>query len=221
MIFMMSAFFMKRRIQKHLRRIEKYGEIPEDLKAVADAYAQAAETASAIAFYQRAIEAYYCEGARVGKENAFIFETCHRLLAIDPLNALAYQTLGQEYCGVNAFETASRLYQAFAKKLVDAERYEDAIAQYRNVLVFEPDHFGMRERILSLLLKLRKRTEAAHEFQKLAELAEKMGRSGKAVEYYKNALQLMPSQTEAHAALRRLTKQNRMSEAPLRLVVNQ
>ena len=120
MIFMMSAFFMKRRIQKHLRRIEKYGEIPEDLKAVADAYAQAAETASAIAVYQRAIEAYYCEGARVGKENAFIFETCHRLLAIDPLNALAYQTLGQEYCGVNAFDTASRLYQVFAKKLVDA-----------------------------------------------------------------------------------------------------
>ena len=181
-----------------------------------------ADAAAAIPLYQRAIEAYYAEGGRVANENAFVCDACHRLLAIDPLNALAHQTLGQEYCGANAFEAASQLHQAFAEKLVDAGQYEDAIAQYRNVLVFEPDHIGMRERLLSLLLKTRKRAEAAHEFRKLAEYAEKMGRLGKAVEYYKKALQLTPSQPEVRAALKRLLlQQRRGSETPLRLVVNQ
>lgn len=218
---MIKEFWIKHQIRAYFRRIEKYGEQPEYLKKVAELLTQIGNIEQAKRYYQQAIDAYYREGGRLGDGRAFIFDVCESLLALDPLNVAAYSTLGQEYCGLNEFETASRLYQRFAVQLVKAGRIDEAIMQYRNVLIFFPDHLEIRERLLALLIRVRKRDESVQELRKIAELSEKMGRVGKAMVCYKKALQLMPSHAEIRAALKRLASRARTSERSLRLVVNQ
>ncbi len=218
---MIKQFLMRRRIRVYLRRVEKYGAVPEYVKKLADLYAQAADIEQAKRLYQQAIEAHYREGGRLGDGQAFVFDVCESLLAIDPLNILAHSTLGQEYCGLNEFDAANQLYQQFAEQLANAGQLDEAILQYRNALVFLPDQIEIRERLLTLLFQARKREECVQELRKIADLSEQMGRSGKAIAYYKKALQLMPSHAECQSALKRLASRVRTSERSLRLVVNQ
>lgn len=216
----MKLLWAKYRIRRYLRRIEKYGETPEYLKKLAESYLRVGELEQAKTCYQQAIEAYYRGGSRLGDGQPFVFDVCESLLAIDPLNSVAHSTLGQEYCGLNEFEAASRLYRHFAEQLVNDGQLDEAITQYRNVLVFFPDRLDIRERLLSLLVRTRKRQESAQELRKIAEILENMGQTGKAIAYYKKALQLMPS-AECQSALKRLSPRVRTNERTLRLVVNQ
>jgi len=218
---MIKEWWITHQIRAYLRRIEKYGETSGDLKKLAEFSVQRGDVEEAKMFYQQAIEAYYRDGGRLGDGKAFVFEICEALLQLDPLNSLAHSTLGQEYCGLNEFEMASQLYQRFAEQLARAGRVDEAILQYRNVLVFFPDHFDIRERLLTLLFQARKREECVQELRKIAELSEKIGDRGKAAAYYRKALQLMPSHVETQAALRRLTSRARAGERSLRLMVNQ
>ena len=221
---MIKQLWVKHQIRAYLRRIEKYGERPEYVKTLAELYVRSGNIEEAKLWYQQAIEAHYRGGGRLGDRQPFVFEVCEALLAIDPLNSVAYSTLGQEYCGLSEFERASRLYQDFAEQLVSAGKIDEAIAQYRNVLVFFPERIELRERMLALLVQARKREESAQELRKIAEIAEKMGQTGKAAAYYKKALQLMPSYVECQAALKRLAGSRTRAHANerlLRLVVNQ
>ena len=171
-------------------------------------------------YYQQAIETYYQEDSRLGEDRDFILDVCWKLLEIDPLHTLAHRMLCQEYCQLGEFDEAIELYTTYASRLTEAALYEEAIAQYRNVLVLTPDDILIHQKCFSLLWKLHRKEDAVQELRKIAELAEKAGHLARVIECYKKALKIMPSHGELQAELRRVAKLVHTREQPLRLVVN-
>jgi tetratricopeptide (TPR) repeat protein len=216
----MQEFFVKRKIQKYEVKREAHADNPEFLEELAGLYQKLSRREKAIECYQCAIEAYYREDSRLGVDNEFILGVCWHLLELDPLNLLAHQTLGQEFCGLGEFEEAVHVYKSFALKLARAGRYEDAIAQYRHAFVLVSDDIKGRQQCFSLLWKLRRKEEAVQELRKIADIAEHKGAIAKAVECYQKALKIYPSNPELRAALRRLVQVHRQENNQLRLVVN-
>ncbi len=216
----MKEFFIKRKIRRYTRHLDKHRDDPVYLEKLGDLNAQVSRTEAAIKYYQKAIETYYQDNLQVGNESEFIMNLCWKLLEIDPVNTPACRALGQEYCGLGEFEESIRLYKAFAGKLVKAEQYQEAIVYYRNALVLQPDDIGLRQNCFSLLWRLRKKKEAVQELRKIAELAEKAEDIAKALECYHKAVKIMPSDSELQRELTRLKHLARDVEKPLRLVVN-
>jgi tetratricopeptide (TPR) repeat protein len=216
----MREFFIRRKIEKYKHRLVKHGDDSLYFQKVAELYLQISQQESAVEYYQKAIEAYYRNDSRLGEDNDFILEVCWKLLEIDPINALTYRILGQEYCGLGEFDEAVKLYKSFAKKLINIAQYEEAIAQYRNVLVLVPEDIEIREEVFSLLWRLRRKEEAVQELKKIADLAEKAENIAKALECYKKAVEIMPAHPDLQTELTRVTQLARNMEKPLRLVVN-
>ncbi|PIE33332.1 hypothetical protein CSA56_12235 [candidate division KSB3 bacterium] len=216
----MKEFFIRRKIEKYRRLLDKHGENPRYFQQLAELHGQLSRWEESAQYYQYAIEAYYQQGARLGSDNGFIMDLCRALLDIDPLNRLAYNTLGQEYCGLGEFGEASNLHISFAKKLLKVGQYQEAIEQYRNVLVFEPNNLVVRQSVFSLLWRFRRKAEALQELRKIAELSEKAGNVMKALECYKKAVNISPADTELRAHVKRLTQCVRSIHTPFRLVVN-
>lgn len=216
----MKEFFFKRKIQKYIKRLPKYQQDPEFFEELAELYLKLSQYEQAREYYQKTIEVYYQESSRSDEDKDFILDVCWKLLDIDPLNALAHRILGQEYCQIGEFDEAIELYKAFASRLTEAAYYEEAIAQYRNVLVLTPDDIQVHQQCFALLWKLHRKEDAVQELRKIAELAEKAGQLAKVIECYKKALKIMPSNAELQAELHRAVKLVRTREQPLRLVVN-
>jgi tetratricopeptide (TPR) repeat protein len=216
----MKEFFLRRKIKKYERALAKYGDNPAYFHKLADWYSQLAQREAAIAYYHKAIETYYQDDSRLGQHNEFIIGVCGALLKLDPMDAMAHRTLGQEYCSLGEFEQAAELYKMFALKLIQTGQYHDAILQYRNALVLFPENLKWRQECFALLWKLHQKEEAVQELCKIAELAEKMGYLAKAAECYQKALKIMPNNIELQAELRRLGLMNRHTANQLRLVVN-
>ncbi len=216
----MKEFFLKRKIKKYERNIDEYFDDPVYLRKLAKIYLQISQQESAIKYYHKAIEAYYQDNSRLGKDNEFILEVCWKLLEIEPMDIVAHRTLGQEYCSLGEFEEAAKLYKSFASKLAKVGQYNEAILQYRNALVLFPDDMKGRQNCFSLLWKLHKKEEAIQELRKIAEIAERTGEVAKAVECYQKAVKILPSSSEFHTELRRLIQLSRRNENQLRLVVN-
>ena len=217
----MKQFLTKWKIKKHRARLEKYGADATELFTLAQLYRQLAQDEQARESYQEAIEAYYQAGTRVGQDNEFIVMVCWALLALDPVNELAYRTLGQEFCGSCEFEQAVELYTHFAQKLVEAMRFDDAIAQYRNALVLRPENLELHQGLLTVLWRLHRKEEVVQELKTIAGLAEKAHDHGKAIECYRNALKIRPADILLKTELARLVQRVRTMEKPLRLVVNE
>lgn len=216
----MKNFFVRQKIKKHTRSLTKYGDDPLSLGKIADLYAQLSQENKARECYERAIKSYYQHDTRLGSDNDFILTLCWKMLEIDPINELAYRTLGQEFCGLSRFNDAAILYQRFAEKLVRVGDYEQAITQYRNVLVICPEKVEIRQRLVALLWRFRRKEETVQELKKIAELAEKDGNVAKALECYKKAVAILPVDSLLQAELRRISQRVRHMEKPLRLVVN-
>ncbi|MBD3308212.1 tetratricopeptide repeat protein [candidate division KSB3 bacterium] len=216
----MTGVFIKRKIRKYEKRLAAHANDPEYIQDLADLYVQISQPDKARTYYQQAIETYYQRHSRLGEDTTFILDVCGKLLEIDPLNLLAHETLGQEYCSLGEFDDALKLYTAFARKLVQAGQYAKAIEQYRHVLVLTPHDIEIRQQCFSLLWKLRKKNEAIQELEKIAELAERQGNLVKAVECYRKAVKIMPSNSRLQAELSRVSQLTRTLEKPLRLVVN-
>lgn len=216
----MKKFFLQRKIEKYERNIDKHVDDPVYLQKLAEMYVQIARRKLAIEYFHKAIEAYYRDDSRLGQDNEFILNVCWTLLELEPMDMIAYRTLGQEYCSLAEFEEAAKLYRSFATKLAKAGLYDEAIRQYRNVLVLFPDDLQIRQKCFSLLWRLRRKEEAVQELRKIAEIAEKMGDLTKAIECYQKALKIVPSSAEFQGELRRLVHVNRHGENQLRLVVN-
>lgn len=216
----MATLFIKRKIKKREQYLAEYGDDFECLQELAELYLKLAQRDVAVPLYERAIQAYYQDDSRLGKTNEAILELCWKLLELDALNHLAYRTLGQEYCGLSEFETAAKLYKSYANKLLKAERYDDALAQYRNVLVLLPEDINVRQQCVSLLWRLRRKEDTVQELVKIADLSEKAGKIAKALECYKKALRIFPARTEIRAEFSRLLHTSGNKEKQLRLVVN-
>jgi tetratricopeptide (TPR) repeat protein len=216
----MKEFLLRRKIRKYERNISEHFDDPAYLQKLAEMYVQVSQRKSAIECYHKAIEAYYQDDSRLGKDNEFILALCWSLLKLEPLDILAHRTLGQEYCSLGEFEEAARLYKSFAVKLAKVGQYDEAILQYRNAFVLFPDDISGRQKCFSLLWRLHRIEEAIQELRKIAELAEGRGNITKAVECYQKALKIMPSRSEFQTELRRLVQLNRRGENQLRLVVN-
>lgn len=216
----MKNFWLNRKIRKLKHLCDTRADDPVVCYELAILYRKIENEEGAIDYCQRAITTYYREDSRLGVDNDFILEVCHTLRELDPLNVLAHQTTGQELCGLNEFTEAARLYLAFAAKLANVGRYEEAIAQYRNAFVLRPDDIKGRQQCFALLWKLRRKDDAVQELQKIAELAETRGLMAKAVECYKKALKINPANPELQAELRRLVHTHRQQHRQLRLVVN-
>lgn len=217
---MMKHFFLKRKIRKYTKRLEKQHTNPILCVELAELYLNLSQPEQAAEYYQQAIETYYQEDSSLGEDRDFIVEVCWKLLDIDPLHSLAHRMLGQEYCQLGEFDEAIELYTAYASRLTQAALYEEAIAQYRNVLVLAPDDILIHQKCFSLLWKLHRKEQAVQELRKIAELAEKAGQLGKVIECYKKALKIMPAHAELQAELRRVAKVIHNRKQPLRLVVN-
>ena len=216
----MKNFFIRRKIKKYTRSLTTHSGNPQSLGKIADLYAKLSQEDDAREYYERAIEAYYQHETRLGTENEFVLTLCWKLLDLDPLNASAYRTLGQEFCGLSRFHDAAILYQRFAEKLAKAGQYERAITQYRNVLVIYPEKIEVRQRLVALLWRFRRKEETAQELKKIAELAEKQGNVAKALECYKKAVTILPADSLLQAELQRISQVARHMEKPLKLVVN-
>jgi len=217
----MKEFWLKKRIKKYKRNIEGHFDDPVYLQKLGEMCLQVSQQESAIKYYHKAIEAYYQNDSRLGRNNEFILELCWTLLELEPIDMIAHRTLGQEYCGISEFEEAAKLYKSFATKLAKAGLYDEAILQYRNALVLFPDDMKVRQNCFSLLWRLHRKEEAVQELKKIAEVAERMGNIAKAAECYQKALKIMPSSSEFQGELRRLAQSNRRTgENQLRLVVN-
>lgn len=216
----MKAFFLKRKIKKYVRKLEKDGADPVYLRKLGSLYARIAERDAAIAAYRQCIEAYYQDDSRLGKDNEFILAVCEALLQLDPLDRVAHRTLGQEYCSLGEFAKAAELYKACAVTLANAGQSQEAILEYRNALVLFPENLKWRQECFGLLWKLHRQDEAVQELKKIAALAESMGNISKALECYQKALKIAPADAELQTELRRLGHLNRPGEKQLRLVVN-
>jgi tetratricopeptide (TPR) repeat protein len=216
----MKNIFLKRKIRTYTKRVEKNPNDPVLCVELAEFYLELSQPERAADYYQRAIETYYQEDSRLGEDKDFILEVCWKLLEIDPLHALAHRMLGQEYCQLGEFDEAIDLYAAYAARLTEAALYEEAIAQYRNVLVLNPGDIAIHQKCFSLLWKLHRKEDAVQELRKIAELAEKAGHLAKVIECYKKALKIMPSHGELQAELHRVAKLIHTRKHPLRLVVN-
>ena len=216
----MKDFFTKQKIKRYTRSLTKYGDDPLSLDKIADLYAQLSQEHKAREYYERAIEAYYQHDTRLGSDNEFIVTLCWKLLDLDPLNELAHRTLGQEFCGLSRFDDAASLYQHFAEKLTRGGHYEQAIAQYRNVLVICPEKIEVRQHLVALLWRFRRKEETVQELKKIAEQAEKSGNIAKALECYQKAVKILPADSLLQVELRRISQHTRHIEKPLRLVVN-
>ena len=217
----MKELLLRRKIRKYERNISEHLDDPAYLQKLAGMYVQVSQRKSAIECYHKAIDAYYQDDSRLGKDNEFILELCWTLLKLEPLDILVHTTLGQEYCSLGEFEEAAKLYKSFAVKLSKAGQYDEAIRQYRNALVLFPDDMRVRQNCFSLFWRLHRTEEAIQELKKIAELAEGKGNITKAVECYQKALKIMPSRSEFRKELRRLIQLNRRSDDnQLRLVVN-
>ena len=216
----MKEFFIKHKIKKYTRSLTKSGDDPQLFGKLADLHVQLSQEDEACEYYERAIEAYYQHETRLGSENEFILTLCWKLLDLDPINEKAYNTLGQEFCGLSRFDDAAILYQRYAEKLARGGCYEQAITQYRNVLVICPEKIEVRQRLVVLLWRFRRREETVQELKKIAELAEKNGNVAKALECYKKAVKILPADSLLQAELRRIIQCTRQMKNPLRLVVN-
>jgi tetratricopeptide (TPR) repeat protein len=216
----MKEFLLARKIKKYERNLRAHGAEPVYLEKLARLYVQISERETACQYYRQAIEVYYQDDSRLGQNNEFIIAVCWALLELDPLYVVAHQTLGQEYCSLGKFAEAAQLYKLFAVKLAKVGQYQDAILQYRNAFVLLPDDIPGRQECFVLLWKLRRKEEALVELQRIAEIAERMGKLAKAVECYQKALKIAPADPELQAELRRLLQVNRRSDNQLRLVVN-
>ena len=216
----MKKFWLNRKIRKYERRRTIHGDDPAFLYHLATLYRKNEQVEAAIDCCQHAIGAYYHEDSRLGVTNDFILEVCWNLRELDPLNALAHQTIGQELCGLSEFEEAARLYRSFATKLAQAGQYEEAIDQYRNAFVLHSNDIKGRQQCFALLWKLRRKDEAVQELRTIAKLAEQKGLLAKAVECYNKALNIRPASPELQAELRRLVHTHRHQHNQLRLVVN-
>jgi len=216
----MKEFLLRRKIKKYERNIDAHVDDPIYLQKLAKLYLQISQRESALEYYHKAIEAYYQNDSRWGKNNAFILELCGTLLQLEPMDIVAHRTLGQEYCSLGEFEEAAQLYKSFAMKLARAGQYQEAILQYRNALVLFPEDLRGRQECFALLWKLHRKEEAVQELRKIAEMAESTRDIAKAVECYQKALKIMPSSSEFQTELRRLVQLNRHGENQLRLVVN-
>ncbi|PID57756.1 hypothetical protein CSB45_05895 [candidate division KSB3 bacterium] len=215
----MKEFFIRRKIKKYTRSLTKFGDEPQLLEKIADLYVKISENEQARQYYVRTITAYYQGETRLGNDNEFILTQCWKLLDLDPLNELAFHTLGQEFCGLGHFNEAAALYQRFAEKLVQCGHDEKAIAQYRNVAVLRPEDIEVRQRLVTLLWKFRRKEETAHELKKIARLAEKRGHAAKMLECCHKALKLLPADSSLQAELQSLIRSARQMEKPLELVV--
>jgi tetratricopeptide (TPR) repeat protein len=216
----MKDFLLRRKLKKYEQNVNAHVNDPVYLQELASLYQRSSDQDAAITYYQKAIEAYYQDDSRLGVNNEFILQLCWTLLELDPRNALAYQTLGQEYCSLGEFEEAAQLYKSFAAKLAKAGQHDEAISQYRNVLVLFPDDIKTRQSCFSLLWKRHLKEEAVQELKKIAEIAESKGYIAKAVQCYQKALKIKPSDTEFQQELRRLIQTHRRGNNQLRLVVN-
>jgi tetratricopeptide (TPR) repeat protein len=217
---MMKEFWLRRKIKQYEQNLEEHCDDPVYLRELAELYVQLSQRTEAITYYHKAIEAYYQDNSRLGRNNEFILELCWALLKLEPMGRIALNTLGQEYCSLGEFEDATQLYHTFADELAKTDQYDEAILQYRNALVLSPDNIEIRQKCFSLLWRLRKKEEAIQELRKIAEIAERMGNIPKAVECYQKALKILPADSEFHVELRRLVQLNRSDKNPLRLVVN-
>ncbi len=216
----MKDFFVRQKIKKYTRSLAKYGDDPLSLEKIADLYVRLSQGDKARECYERAIEVYYQHDTRLGSDNEFILTLCWKLLDLDPVNELSYRILGQEFCGLSRFDDAAALYQRFAEKLTEGGQYEKAITQYRNVLVICPEKIEIRQRLVALLWRCRRKEEAAQELKKIAALAEKDGNVAEALECYKKAVEILPADSLLQAELSRISQCTRHMEKPLQLVVN-
>ncbi len=217
----MKAFWVKRKISKLERKLDDHWDDPVYLRELATLYTQLEQRDTALRYYHEAIEAYYHEDSRLGEDNDFILHVCWETLELAPLDRLAHKTLGQEYCGLSEFEEAARLYKAFAEQLIAAGQYDEAIVQYQNAFVLTPDDLRGRQRYFSLLWRMRRKKEAVQELKHIAEIAERTGHLLKAIECYRKALKIMPTDTALQQELERLVQRNKQGgQAQLRLVVN-
>jgi tetratricopeptide (TPR) repeat protein len=216
----MQNVWVNWKIKKYERKLEAQGENPEYLYALACLYKKLSEHDAARKYYHQAITAYYQQNSRLGLHNEFIFTVCTDLLDLDATDILAHQTLGQEYCSLGEFQEAAKLYSSLAGQLMKAGQFEDALQQYRNVLVLFPEDIKIRQHCFLALWKLHRREDAVQELRKIAELAEQKGLVAKAVECYQKALKIMPAHTESQQELRRLLHTRGPRENQLRLVVN-
>jgi tetratricopeptide (TPR) repeat protein len=217
---MMKEFWLRRKIKQYEQNPEEYRDDPVYLQALAEVYVQLSQRTEAITYYHKAIEAYYQDNSRLGRNNEFILELCWALLKLEPMDRVAHNTLGQEYCSLGEFEDAIQLYHTFADELARTDQDDEAILQYRNALVLSPNSIEIRQKCFSLLWRLRKKEEAIQELRIIAELAERTGDIPKAVECYQKALKILPASSEFQTELRRLVQLNRNDKNPLRLVVN-
>jgi tetratricopeptide (TPR) repeat protein len=217
---MMKEFWLRRKIKRYEQNLEEHCDDPVYLQELAEGYIQLSQRTEAITYYHKAIEAYYQDNSRLGRNNAFILELCWALLKLEPMDRLAHNALGQEYCSIGEFEDATRLYHTFADELAKTDQDDEAILQYRNALVLSPDNIEIRQKCFSLLWRLRKKEEALQELRTIADIAERTGNIPKAVECYQKVLKILPASSEFQTELRRLVQLNRSDTPPLRLVVN-
>lgn len=174
---------------------------------VAQLHIELGEIKNAIDRYYQIVQVIRDSGQhRVSiKVSNWLIDIYQRIIDLAPFDKNAYQGLGEEYCQRREFSKALNLYTSFLQKLIQAEKYEDALAQCANILILDPNNLSIRETYVNLLYRLGMSEKCAAELKEIAELYLLQNRPEEAFSYYLKALELNPLDSDLQEKLSKVS----------------
>jgi tetratricopeptide (TPR) repeat protein len=187
-----SVSFTKRKIQKYRRKLGN-GRDAELHLTVADLYKHLGEESLALESYHAAATTLLQEQIplTVSKSDQLI-KIYKRILAVDPLNEHAINSLGREYQRRGFDYRAVEIHASSAERYAQRGEYQKAIAQYQKVVAIEPGSITMRVTCASLYCQLGNHKQAAREYAYIGDIHFEHKKFDGALEYYQQASTLDP-----------------------------
>lgn len=134
------------------------------------------------------------------KISTHLIEIYTKILSLSP-DDQACENLGAEYNRIGKHTKAYELYLSVAEKLYQQGSYEKALRLYQSALILVYNSVIAHTRCAEIYQQLGQFEKSAFEYFTLGELSSKRNKHTEALEYYKKALNLLPSNLDIRAKM--------------------
>ncbi len=197
------AYIQQGRLDKAIAEYETILKVdPNDFavnNALGDLYARKGDTAEAIARYLRLGELYRADGDLVKAIAVY-----KKVLKLNPQNIEASLACASLYAEQGLVGEAKIQYMGIAEQYAKRGETRKALEVYQRIVDLEPGSSALVARLADMFVKEGMIQEAITQLSRGAQVAQKLGHTGEAVQLLKRVVQLDPDSFEAHYHLGRL-----------------